>query len=147
MAWYELNLQPDGNSWLVTSPAFEELVTYGEDKEAACRNGREAILQAIAGRIADNEEIPVPVQEPPEEAARSGFVQLPALALLKAALYMNLRLQGKTRADLMRALGWHREQVDRLFRLDHNSSLDQLEKAFLALGIPLQVSVPFSAAA
>lgn len=147
MAWYELTLQPDGNTWLVTSPAFEELVTYGEDKEAACRNGREAVLQAIAGRIADNEEIPLPVQELPDDASRSGFIQLPVLALLKAALYMNLRYQKKTRADLMRALGWHREQVDRLFRLDHNSSLDQMEKAFLALGIPLKISVPLVAAA
>lgn len=147
MAWYELNLQPDGDTWLVTAPAFPELATYGEDKEAACRNGREAVLQAIAGRIADNEEVPVPVMELPDDAARSGFVQLPVLALLKAGLYMNLRYQKKTRADLMRALGWHREQVDRLFRLDHNSSLDQMEKAFLALGIPLQVSVPLVAAA
>lgn len=147
MAWYELTFEPDGDTWLVTSPDFEEVVSYGENKEAACRNGREAILQAIAGRIADGEDIPVPVMELPEDAARSGFVQLPALAWLKAALYMNLRLQKKTRADLMRALGWHREQVDRLFRLDHNSSLDQMEKAFLALGIPLRVSVPLGVAA
>ncbi|HWA42150.1 MAG TPA: type II toxin-antitoxin system HicB family antitoxin [Hypericibacter adhaerens] len=145
MAGYELNLTPDADTWLVTAPAFDEVVTYGEDGESAIRNGLDAILQAIAGRIADNEPIPQP--KTGEPTAGSVLVQLPLLVFLKAALYMNLREQGKTRADLMRMLGWHREQVDRLFRLDHNSTLDQLERAFAVLGRPLQLDVPFPAAA
>jgi len=36
----------------------------------------------------------------------------------------------------------HREQVDRLFRLDHNSRLDQMENAFRAIDVPLRVDVP-----
>ena len=144
MAWYELKLQPDGDTWLVLAPAFDEVVSYGDDQEAACRNGLDAILQAIAGRIADGEAIPAPMVDTP---AKGTFVQLPLIVFLKSALYMILREQGKTRADLMRMLGWHREQVDRLFRLDHNSTLDQLEKAFAALGTPLRLDVPFPVAA
>jgi len=41
----------------------------------------------------------------------------------------------------VRDLGWHREQVDRLFRLDHNSRIDQLEEAFRALGHPLRFNL------
>lgn len=144
MAWYELRLEPDEDTWLVTAPAFDEVVTYGDDEEAARRNGLDAVLQAVAGRIADDEPVPAPLADRP---AKGIFVQLPLIVFLKAALYMNLREQGKTRADLMRALGWHREQVDRLFRLDHNSTLDQLERAFEALGAPLKLDVPFPAAA
>jgi antitoxin HicB len=144
MAWYELSLQPDGDTWLVTAPAFEEVATFGDDQEASCRNGLDAILQAIAGRIADGEAIPAPMAEAPRKGV---FVELPLMIFLKAALYMILRQQGKTRADLMRLLGWHREQVDRLFRLDHNSTLDQLEKAFAAVGTPLRLDVPFPQAA
>ncbi|MCO5159887.1 MAG: hypothetical protein M9939_02020 [Mesorhizobium sp.] len=47
-----------------------------------------------------------------------------------------------TRAELARRLGWHREQVDRLFRLDHKSRLDQLESAFKALGETIRFSMP-----
>jgi antitoxin HicB len=144
MAWYELKLQPDGDTWLVTAPDFEEVVTYGDDQESSCRNGLDAILQAIAGRIADGEAIPAPRVE---TAGKGVFVQLPLIVFLKAALYMILREQGQTRADLMRTLGWHREQIDRLFRLDHNSTLDQLEKAFAAVGTPLRFDVPFPVAA
>jgi len=39
---------------------------------------------------------------------------------------------GLNRAELMRRLGWNRESVDRLFRLDH-SRLDQLEARKRAL--------------
>jgi antitoxin HicB len=124
----------------VTAPAFEELATFGEDVTQACHNGRDAILQAIAGRIADGEDIPRPV---PESGSKGNWVEVPLLVLFKAALYMILRSQGKTRAELMRDLGWHREQVDRLFRLDHNSHLDQIEAGFKALGVHLRMDVPF----
>ena len=63
---------------------------------------------------------------------------------LKAAIYMVMRAKGWTRADLQRALGWpHREQIDRLFRLDHQTKLDSIEEAFKALGTPLSINVPF----
>jgi antitoxin HicB len=41
----------------------------------------------------------------------------------------------------MRRLGWNRESVDHLFRLDHASRLDQLEAAFKALGRSVDVSI------
>jgi len=37
----------------------------------------------------------------------------------------------------MSKLGWHGERVDRLFRLDQNSRLDQLGQAFKAIDVPL----------
>ena len=41
----------------------------------------------------------------------------------------------------MRRLGWNRESVDRLFRLDHASRLDQIEAAFTALGKSVALEV------
>lgn len=143
MAGYQLTLSPDGDTWLVTAPQFEELVTFGETEDAALRNGRDAIEEAIAGRIADGEDIPLPLAEP----GMGIFVELPSIVYLKAALYMLMRQQGMTRADLMRKLNWHREQVDRLFRLDHNSKLEAMEQAFKAVGTPLRFDIPFPAAA
>ena len=64
-----------------------------------------------------------------------------ALTVLKAELYRQLRETGITRAELSRRLRWKRESVDRLFRLDHASRLEQLEAAFSALGQAVSVSV------
>jgi antitoxin HicB len=41
----------------------------------------------------------------------------------------------------MRRLSWNRESVDRLFRLDHASRLDQIEAAFKALGKSVALEV------
>ncbi|RDJ01437.1 type II toxin-antitoxin system HicB family antitoxin [Rhizobium grahamii] len=145
MGWYKLAVQPDGDVWLVTSPDFDEVVSFGQTQEEACRNGRNAIEEAIAARIADGEDIPAPMMEP--EGARL-YVELPMMVHLKSAIYMLMREKAWTRADLQRALGWHhREQIDRLFRLDHQTKLEAIEDAFKALGVPLRVDAPFHAAA
>jgi antitoxin HicB len=68
-------------------------------------------------------------------------VALPLMTSLKASLYRTLRESGITRAELMRRLGWNRESVDRLFRLDHASRLDQIEAAFKALGKSVALEV------
>lgn len=143
--WYELKIEPDDNdTWLVTSPQFEELVSFGDTQEAACRNGSNAIEEAIAGRISRGADIPPPLKE---TGGRGRFVEVPAIVFLKSALYMILREKGWTRADLMRALNRKREHIDRLFRLDHNSRLDTLEEAFKAVGVPLGFDVEFPQAA
>ena len=125
--------------------SFPELVTFGQTTDEACANGRNAIEEAIAARIADGEDIPLPMQEPD---GKGHFVELPMMIYLKAAIYLIMRDKGMTRADLQRALKWpHREQIDRLFRLDHQTKLDAIEEAFKALNVPLRVDIPFPHAA
>lgn len=142
--WYELNLAMDGDTWLVTSPAFPEVTTFGENQEEAARNGLGAVCEAIAARISASVDIPAPVDEEGLKLA----VQLPATVFLKAALYMTLRTQGLTRADLQRKIGTKsRTSIDRLFDINHNSKLDALDEAFQALGVSLFGDVPFPDAA
>lgn len=125
--------------WLVTAPSFPEITTSGETQSEACSNGLKAIEEAISARMADGEDIPAPLTEC-EGVPRC--VEISALTFLKVALYMICREKQVTRAELARRLGWHREQVDRLFRLDHKSQLDQLETAFKAIGESIRFSIP-----
>ncbi|MFZ5668041.1 MAG: type II toxin-antitoxin system HicB family antitoxin [Pseudomonadota bacterium] len=139
MAGYPIELTADDNgTLLVTSPVLPELTTYGEDEDAALRAAALAIEEAVAARMADGREIPIPT-----DWGRKGahYVFLPALTAIKISLYRTLSQQGLNRAELCRRLGWHREQVDRLFRLDHASRLDQLEAAFAALGQRISLEV------
>lgn len=145
MAWYKLAIQPDDDVWLVTSEDFPELTTFGQTKEEALKNAQDAIEEAIAGRMADGENIPFPLKQ---SGSKGYFTEVPMMVFLKSAIYMILREKGMTRADLQRALGWaHREQIDRLLRLDHQTRLDAIEAAFKALGTPLQIDIPFPNAA
>ena len=133
---YRVRLQPDDNgTFLVTCRAFPEVTTFGETHADAMMHARDAIEEALAARIADGEDIPDADMRGPH------LVRLPALTALKAELYRSLRAAGVTRAELARRLKWNRESVDRLFRLDHASKLDQIEAAFAALGCKLDFEV------
>jgi antitoxin HicB len=124
---YLIKLEPDDNdTLLVTCPAsLPEVATFGEDEADAVRRARDAIEEALAARIGDGMDIPAPASR-----SRGRAVALPLMAALKVPLYRSLREAGLTRAELVRRLGWNRESVDRLFRLDHASRLDQLDAAF-----------------
>ncbi|GAC1334893.1 MAG: hypothetical protein NVSMB26_18390 [Beijerinckiaceae bacterium] len=143
---FPLELMPDENgTLLVTCPVLPEVTSFGDDYEDALVHGRDAIEEALAARMARWEDITFPS---PRELARAlkenRAVALPIMTSLKAALYRACKIGGVTRAELARRLNWHREQVDRLFRLDHPSKVDQIEAAFQALGKRADVEVGLS---
>lgn len=140
MNGYVLTLAADDNAtFLVTSSDFPELTTFIDRESSGVRHITDALEEAIAARISDGQDLPEPVAAGRD--CPSGdfeiFVPLRAQTMLKVALYRALRSRSMTRADLQRALKCHREQVDRLFRIDHASRLDQLEAAFHAMGLDL----------
>jgi len=138
MSAYNIELTPDDNgTFLVTCPAFPEVTTFGEDEGQAIDYAQKAVEEAIAARIAEGKDIPLPSSHVTKERQ---FVLLTAQTTFKLSLYQHLKRDGVTRAELARRLGWHREQVDRLFRLDHASRLDQIEAAFWALGYRLDLA-------
>lgn len=130
MSGYSIILEPDSNeTLLVTCPALPELTTFGETEADARRRALDAVEEALAARMARRVDLPAPERHPAEPA-----VHLPSRVLMKLALHEELRRQGLSRAELMRRLGWQRESVDRLFRLDRQSRTDQMDEALAALG-------------
>lgn len=140
MLRYRLKLESDDNGTiLVTSPDLP-IVTYGETEREAFRHADEAILAILSSLIDAREDVPVPMFE---DAGNIGvpYSIMPLQIELKVHLYLVLRAANLTRADLQRSLGWQRESVDRLFRLDHKSRLEQIEAAFKALDKVVTIGV------
>ena len=134
---YKVQLTPDDNgTFLVTCPQLPIVATFGETEAEALGHTVDAIETALASMIDDSEDIPRP-----SRSATCIPVRLPLLTTLKLQLYWALRAAGITRAELARRLGWKRESVDRLFRIDHRSRLEQLEAAFAVLGCSVDVNV------
>ena len=133
---YRIDLaRDDDGTLLVTCPDLPEVTTYGVDEPEARTHAVDAIEEALAARIALKQAIPAP-------SSRGRVpVALPALTVAKASLYALLRQRKISRAELARRLGWKREQVDRLFRLNHASRLDQIEAAFRVLDMRLEFRV------
>jgi antitoxin HicB len=127
---YRVILIPDDNdTFLVSCPRLPIVATYGATRGEALHHAVDAIEAALASMIDDGNDIPRP-----SAGGRGTPVRLPLMTSLKVQLYWALRDAGITRAELARRLSWNRESVDRLFRLDHRSRLEQLEAAFAALG-------------
>jgi antitoxin HicB len=126
---YPIELTPDDNgTLLVTCPDLPGVVTYGDTEAEALRNASDAIEEWIAGCL--HEFRPIAMPSPGAPRARTSLH-----TSLVLVLYWALRDRNMTRADLQRALGWHRPQVDRLFDLRHETKVSRLEAAFLALGV------------
>jgi antitoxin HicB len=143
MMRFPLILEPDNNGTvLATCPVLPEVTTFGDDKVDALRRGTEAVEEALAARISKWQDVPVPDVDDLKPAYDEGrVVRLSLLADMKVTLYLACREAGVTRAELARRLGWHREQVDRLFRFDHKSRPDQIESAVHAIGKAMAVEL------
>lgn len=141
MSCYRLHLEQDGDTILVRSPDFPEVISFGETREEALKYGRKAIEEAIAARMAYSQDLPDPLP-----GSGMDCVELPVMIQLKSALYMILRRRNLSRADLQRLMQLpHREQVDRLLRLDHNTNIETVVHAFRALDVPLEIRIPAAA--
>ena len=133
MLAYPIELEEDDGAFLVTSPDFPELTTFGDDREEAIARAADALEEAIAARIHDRDDIPAPSQG-------NTCATLATLTAAKVLLYQGMREQGIGKAELARRLGWHLPQVDRVLDVEHHSRLDQMDAALSAIGWRLEVS-------
>lgn len=141
MLAYRIELTEDDNgTYLVTCPALPEVTTFADTHSEALERASEAIQEALAARMAARQDIPAT-----DDRSRlhngDAIVAVPLLQTLKVRLYEAAKSEGVSPAELARRLDWHREQVDRLFRLDHLSRVDQIEAAFAAMHKRVDLSV------
>lgn len=132
MLAYPITLENDDGTLLATSPDFPELATFGRDRYEAVASAVHALEEAIAARIHDRRDIPLPSQG-------ENYAVLPTLTSVKVMLYQEMREQRVGKAELARRLGWHMPQVDRVLDVQHRSRLDMMDAALGAIGRRLRV--------
>jgi antitoxin HicB len=136
MEKYPIKLRKDGQTILVTFLDYPG-ATYGNDRSEARVRAVDALETLFIGYIASRQEIFRP------SAVRRGqlWITLPVLSQAKVELYRAMCEAGVSKTELSRRLGCHMPQVDRLLDLRHESRLEQLEKAFVALNKRLAIKV------
>lgn len=127
---------PEGG-FTVTFPDIEEAVTEGDDLDAAIFNAAEALTLCLEQRIDEGVPIPKPGRTP-----RGAVLIEPAAAVQAAVLIRRAREdQGRSVADLARALHTSWPAAQRLERSGGNPTIKQLERAAAALGKRLVVGL------
>src|SRR4051812_15251046 len=122
----------DEAGFVVIFPALANGWSQGETREEALALAEDLLEEIILGRMASNEDIPLP--SPPRADDDRPRVLLPALAAAKLETYRAMRAAGLNKRQLAQRLGWQPSQVTRLFDGRHASRLDQIEAALAALG-------------
>src|SRR5579862_9288085 len=95
---YPAILEAEKRGFTVRFPDLPEAITSGKDRSDALIQAADCLEEAIAGRIADELELPAP------SAARRkhALIAVPAPMAAKAALYIVLKETGVSNMDLAR---------------------------------------------
>ncbi|CDH46605.1 MAG: type II toxin-antitoxin system HicB family antitoxin [Candidatus Competibacteraceae bacterium] len=126
----------EGDGYLVQFLDFAEAFTEGATLEEAAFNAVEVLSLVIEQRLADGRAIPPP-------SADEGHPLAYPQASAQAALLMRQarEAQGKTLADMARALQTSWPSAQRLEHAGSNPTLKQLERAAAALGKRLTIGL------
>jgi antitoxin HicB len=127
---YPYTLEPqEGGSFVVQFVDIEEAFTEGATPEECAFNAAEVLTGILEQRLADGAEIPLP-----SEGAGLPLASPSAAVQTAVLLRLTRQAEGKTLADLARALGTSWPAVQRLEKPNANPTLKQLERAANALG-------------
>lgn len=129
-----LETDEDG-SVIVSFPDFKEAITFGDNIEHALKNAKNSLEEAIYSYIATRNILP----DPSEIINYS--VEANLLVNMKASLYSYMQANNIKKADLAKLLGKNQKQIDRILDLNHNSTIEQFELAFSALGKKLSLNI------
>ena len=121
---YPAKLQADPSGGIIVSfRDFPECLTSGADQAAALMEGRDALEEAVAGRIDDDEPIPTPSRR------RNGehLIAIPPDMAVRAAFVLALRESGLSRNAFAQRLGVDEKVVRRMLDPRHHTAANQCE--------------------
>ena|SRR2546421_1317197 len=129
---YAVKLTPDrrDSGYVVTCRDLPEAITQGESVEDALAEAADALGEAIAARIDDDRDIPMPTATKRGEHA----VSVPPSMALKAAVYLAVRDAGISNSELARRLHLDEKEARRILDPRHPTKLPRIEAALAALG-------------
>jgi len=116
---YPASLKKDkAGFFTVRFPDFPEALTDGSSKSEALTEAVDCLDEAIAGRIARGEDIPLPSVKKRGQC----LVVVPAQIAIKAALYTCVRERGIKNTQLARKMGINEKEVRRMLDPYHAST-------------------------
>lgn len=121
--------------FVVSFPDIPEALTQGETREEALDMAQDALLTAFEFYFEDNEKIPLPSK------ITGDYIELPVSVVAKV-LMLNLFVDSKlTQSELARKMGVKKQEITRLFNLQHSTKIDTINQAIVAMGRNISISL------
>ena len=123
--------------YTVTFRDFPEAITQGDTKEECLTEAADCLEEALAARIDDNRDIPIPTDAEEGEV----MIHVPIVTALKAALYLAVSEAGITKVQLAKTLNTDEKEVRRILDPHHGTKIHAIERALHALGKQAELHV------
>ncbi|WAT01504.1 type II toxin-antitoxin system HicB family antitoxin [Rouxiella chamberiensis] len=130
---YPVTLEPDNGVYLVQFPDIPEALTQGGSREEALEMALDALVTSFEFYFEDSEKVPAP------SAVTGDYVEVPASVTAKVIMLNAFIDSGLTQIQLANAMGVKKQEVTRLFDLQHSTKIDTIQKALSALGKQLEL--------
>lgn len=134
---YPVNIQPDGNGWMVSFPDIPEALTGGDTLEEALDMAQDALETALEFYFDDKRSVPAPSKPKKGQAV----ISLPVSMAAKVLLLNEMIAQHVRPAELARRLNTTPQEVSRLTTLGRPTKIDSIAAALASLGKSLEVSL------
>ncbi|MGA1994278.1 MAG: type II toxin-antitoxin system HicB family antitoxin [Bryobacteraceae bacterium] len=122
--------EKNGKGFHVRFPDLPEALTGGADLDETLAEAADCLAEAIAGRIARGDGIPVP-----SKPKRGQYpVGVPLYLAPKLALYLAMREGGIRNTELAKRLAVSETVVRRMLDPKHNTKPEKIQAALAALG-------------
>ena len=129
---FPVTLTPDevDGGFTVTFRDLPEAITQGDTIEDALSEAADCLDEAIAGRIIRRDQIPTP-----SEAAKDEYlVATPVQTSFKASIWLAMQEKNLNQSQFADLLRVNEKEVRRILNPSHNTKLEPLERALIALG-------------
>ncbi|MFV0575594.1 MAG: type II toxin-antitoxin system HicB family antitoxin [Vibrio sp.] len=134
--YYPVKITPDGDNFMVSFPDIPEALTCGETVEDAKQEAVAALITAFDFYFEDERPVPMPSHH-----LELDLVEVP-LSVWAKVLTLNTMLETKTsQIELARRMGTRKQEIQRIVNLHHNTKIDTLNSAMMAMGKHLSISV------
>lgn len=130
---YPVKLEPDSGGFVVSFPDIPEALTQGDNREDALEMARDALVTAFEFYFEDSRKIPAP------GAVTGDYIDVPASVAAKVLMLNAFVDSGLTQSELASRMGIKKQEVTRLFDLQHSTKIDTVERALVALGRRLEL--------
>lgn len=133
----KLTLDKDDGGYVVTCRDLPEAITQGETIEEALIEAADCLEEAIAARIDDGRDIPMPSESRRGERA----VSVPPSMAFKAAVYLAVREAGISNSEFARRMHLDEKEARRILDPHHPTKLPRIEAALSALGRRVELTL------
>lgn len=130
---YPINLEPCEGGFFVSFPDIPEALTQGDTREEALEMGLDALVTAFEFYFEDGKKIPAPGD------ITGDFVEVPASVVAKVLMLSAFVDSGLTQVELAKRMGVTKQEVTRIFNLQHATKIDTIQRALAALGKRLEI--------